>query len=313
MVENLTEFINAKKNIITNIDPDGFFSFALLHKFFGCDLVGFTNSKEYVYLINGKDYSKNHVTYVDMYVCDPTIQSIDQHIVTYSQNENNELLGYGTKLNPNIYHEHSFTNYKVKYPFSTFIYLCTLLEKEGYVIDIDWNKKITDDLDVGSILLRIDGVLTNLADYTDNCINWLKWTEQYCNGGKFIKDMKTYIDGSISVLQTKNISNRVEDYFKMRFHSESKDGGYKSLRDDNFGYVFEFMKFAFEILNVDFKFTRKELSEMHVFEGGKNLSKPLDLKTRQDKLFSCAIVNMKENNLSYTNNVNYLKTIKFNE
>ena len=305
MLENLTEFIKRRNNIITNIDPDGFFSFAILNKFFGSKLVGFTNSKEYVYLADGKDTRRENVTYVDMYVAPNDLQSIDQHIVSYNEKENEFYQNLGTKLNPNVWHNRSFENYKIKYPFSTFIYLCTLLDKEGYDLNIDWHRKITDELELGHILLRIDGVLTNLADYQNNCVAWLKWTTEFTSNGKFVQGLQEFIKTSVSVIETKNISRKVEDFFKNTFQSESKDGGYKEIRKDNFQQILQFIKFAFQLLDSDWD---DKFDSFTIYRGDKVLGTPMDFENRQKNIFSCAVVSMRENNFSYTTNI-----VKYNQ
>lgn len=303
MTENLTDFLGNRKNVITNIDPDGIFSYALLKKCFDCDLVGFTNSKEYVYLFEGKDYTKKNVTYVDMFVKNKDIFSIDQHIVSYNENDNKELQEYGTKLNPNVWNERSFTNYRIKYPFSTFIYLGTLLDKEGYDIDIDWNKKITDDITLGHILLRIDGVLTNIVDYSENCNKWLEWSKQKSNGGKFIDGLTRFLKEKIYVLDIRKKANDVENFFKERFNSETKDGGFKSLTKENFSNIFNFFNFSFDCFNIADKSVLNNINHISVYKGERYLQIPPTEGILDADIFSYAIVNMKENNFSFTKNI----------
>lgn len=303
MTENLTEFIKGRENIITNLDPDGLFSYALLKKVFDCKLVGFTNSKEYVYLFNGMEHSNNKVTYVDMFVNNKEIHSIDQHIVCYTEKENETLQSFGTKLNPNVWHKRSFENYKIKYPFSTFIYLGTLLDREGYDLNIDWHRPITETLELGHVLLRVDGVLTNLVDYSVNCKNWLEWSKEFSNGGSFIKGLCNFLEESINVLDIKEKAKEVEDFFKQHFRSETKDGGYKSIVWDNLGHIANFSRFTNFVFDNVSDNIFENVSEIEIYKGDKLLTtKPNDGILNSD-VFSYAIVNMKENNLSLTKNI----------
>ena len=61
----LRELFAENKNIIINTDIDGILSGALLVKYLGCNIVGFTNSKDAVWLAD--DHDDLYKTY--MWIC----------------------------------------------------------------------------------------------------------------------------------------------------------------------------------------------------------------------------------------------------
>lgn len=138
---SITSFLKERNNLLPNIDPDGLFTYAIIKKYIPCDIVGFTNSKDHVYLIDGKETHKNKVTYIDMYVSDKNIQSIDQHIICRNSDDIQRISSFNTKLNPNLFIPRDLSNYTQKFPYSTFIWVCCILSNE-YNIDIEWHKKL---------------------------------------------------------------------------------------------------------------------------------------------------------------------------
>ena len=57
----LKELFEKNKNIIINTDIDGILSGIILVKYCGCKIVGFTNSKDSVWLADGYDDLFKHI------------------------------------------------------------------------------------------------------------------------------------------------------------------------------------------------------------------------------------------------------------
>ena len=76
----LKEWLESRGNrIITNSDIDGIFSAMLLQKFFGTKVVGITNSANVIMAETWGDFV--NAAYVDMFMADPRVSCIDQHII----------------------------------------------------------------------------------------------------------------------------------------------------------------------------------------------------------------------------------------
>ena len=85
----LSEIFSKNKYIIINSDIDGFLSGMILQKYYGCQVVGFSNSWDRVWI--NKLYEElvdNPLTspiYIDLYVANPDVICIEQHIIGYKR------------------------------------------------------------------------------------------------------------------------------------------------------------------------------------------------------------------------------------
>lgn len=294
---SLTSFLNERNNLLPNIDPDGLFTYAIIKKYIPCDIVGFTNSKDHVYLIDGKENGREKVTYIDMYVSDKTIQSIDQHIICRNNADRERILSFNTKLNPNLYVPRDLSNYTQKFPYSTFIWVSCILSNE-YDVTIDWHRKITDDLELGHLILDIDGVLTNLVQYKENCYNWLKILNETFNN-RFIKELSEYItsiEGEDLILLSKN----VRAFLKDNFLTETTHGGYKSINRKNLIHISKLGDFIFDLFDIKDIFFKDINSQIKDFHGVYCISDCTEQVMINEAIFSYAIVSRGRNNFSFT-------------
>lgn len=178
----LKEIFDKNPNIIINNDIDGFLSGMVLQNYCGCKIVGFSNSKNQVWVTPEVESIYDPV-YIDMYVNRPEVVCIDQHVVADTQERLNKILGYGTKFNPNLQLAPRTLekNYGKKYPFGTVHYLISLLGNEGIDVELD---NLTKGVFVeakgqkyrtcpGQLLLRADDALYNtLVAYRENSSEW---------------------------------------------------------------------------------------------------------------------------------------------
>lgn len=180
----LREIFDRNPNIIINNDIDGFLSGMILQHYLGCEIVGFSNSNDKVWVTSDVQSIYDPV-YIDMYVNRPDVVCIDQHVVADDQERLNRILAYGTKLNPNIQlaPRTLVNNYTRKYPFGTVHYLMHLMGNEN--IDVEFrNLRETVHIDIngtdyrtypGQVLMRADDALYNtFRAYRDNSEEW--WT-----------------------------------------------------------------------------------------------------------------------------------------
>lgn len=172
MFTTLIETLKNKKYVVTNSDVDGILSASLLCSVFpNLEIGGFTNSDNKIWVL--KDVSKRNSVYVDIYMCNDEILSIDNHIVSINKfvvhNENN-------KINPNILRKRTFMDYWTKYPFSTFIFILYIMERSGIKINMNIETKIgetnNEDVFLWELLLRCDDTLVSTFRYHRNAKEW---------------------------------------------------------------------------------------------------------------------------------------------
>lgn len=196
------------KKIVINSDIDGFLSGMILQKYYGCEIVGFTNSKNSIWL-TPEIASIYSPVYIDIFVNRPTTYSIDQHIVAYDDTQVRRLLAYGTKLNPNIdLSPRTYSgdlgetaDYFHKYPFGTVHYLITLMKQDG--IDVEFNdlskeysiKTVFGEYKTcpGQIILRADDALySSLGPYEENAKTW--WSHLSSFDSQTVRRLIAYME-----------------------------------------------------------------------------------------------------------------------
>lgn len=264
----LKELFAQNPNIIINTDIDGVLSGLLLVKYCNCNIVGFTNSRDKVWLADGHDDLYGNV-YVDIFVTDPKAICIDQHIVALNDAHMQSIRNGKQIFSPqsddnNNLRVFTAKDFENKYPFGTFQYLIARLESEGINIqlpnlyDLVPNSTIT----VGDLLNRPDDAMkTTLHAYSKNANYWWNWLDALAPNGS-IAQLKGYLDylGSVSDAKVNIVAlpkgrrkhttkeykkQREEDvkvkkngtieYFKDNFQCTSKsgDGGFNDIVDEN--------------------------------------------------------------------------------
>ncbi len=192
----LKEIFERNKYIVINTDIDGILCGLILQKYYHCEIVGFCDSKNKVWLIDG--FEKSDPVYIDMYVTNPAVVSIDQHVVAIDHDHLNTINRYGTKINPNLLLAERVLNitdeYKKKYPFGTVHYLMMLMYKEGIDVDIDdltvARRVNGEDITPADIILRADDALFNTFIYDINANEW--WIRLLDNNCLPIRRLITY-------------------------------------------------------------------------------------------------------------------------
>jgi hypothetical protein len=178
-------------NIIINSDIDGMLCGMVLQKYFDCKIVGFSNSKEYVWVVPEiADIDKP--VYIDLFVNRPHVVCIEQHVISYNEEHHQRLINYGTKFNPNLERNRTFlgdmgVEYKFKYPFATFHYILNLMEREGIRVELPnlfeakqfhaYNapERIVET-NAGQLILRADDALySTLHAFVPNANEWWRW------------------------------------------------------------------------------------------------------------------------------------------
>lgn len=242
--------------IIINSDLDGFLCGLLLHHYFQSHIIGFSNSADTIWVdqaIKDKEKALYNPVYVDMFVADNAIVSIDNHIIAANKQHWQLLRQNPNKLNPNLQIDYprcfsSPHSYKNKYCLATFHFLCGLIEKEvGEKIVFDLDKRIGKTNKLGDLILRADKTMViTLLDYTENARWWWKWLRDISPNGiisnfiQYLGKIPTDMVGKIN----QNVSTRL---LNKPYYCDSNDGGYKHILDKE-GFLLDKMKTLIQTL-----------------------------------------------------------------
>jgi hypothetical protein len=242
----LKEIFEVNKDIVINSDIDGFLCGMFLQKYYNCRVVGFSNSRETVWLINDIQDIDSPV-YIDLYVSRPKVICIEQHIIAYDKDHHNEIISYGTKLNPNLERKRTFVgdmegDYYHKYPFGTVHYLMAKMSEEGINAEMpdlmkDWNfepyikggRSITTC--AGHVLLRADDALySTLSPYRENALDWWSWIDPNTKGNP-IRQLREFIS-TCHIDKAVDYKKRIGDFFKS-LGCDGVDGAFKTITDSS--------------------------------------------------------------------------------
>lgn len=231
----MIEALQDNKKIIINSDLDGIISGILLTNFMGCEVVGFSNSGDTVWIDKNRTESIYEPVYIDMFVSDDRVTSIDQHIVSVNQEHHRDLLGSPNKFNPNLenprFHLPNESYFK-KFPLGTLQYLVASLEGQGVDFDFDlMHKRPGKKIGFVDLLYRSDDALytTVASNYRANALQWWSWLKERSNNGKLTNAMFDAIES----FDRFGAIRKKEEMSKMLrmppFSCDTSDGGYKEV------------------------------------------------------------------------------------
>ena len=219
--------------IIVNTDIDGILSGLLLHHFCDCEIVGFSNSIDKVWIDQSKCKTIFDAVYIDMFVAHPNVISIDQHIIALNEEHHSYLVRNSNKINPNIDNpRHHLPNslYYKKYPFGTVHYLISKLHKEGFCTNSLLLNNESDNLKFIDFLLRADDAMKTSVDsnYIQNASEWWQWLAADSNDNPTIIAIMEYLK-TITPNKASTIKTQIADKLQQEFQSDTTDGGFKEV------------------------------------------------------------------------------------
>lgn len=237
----LRDLFQRNPNIIINTDIDGFLSGMILQKYYNCRVVGFSNSRETIWVIPELE-SIYDAVYIDLYVNRPDVVCIDQHIISYNKQHHEKIEAMGTKINPNLERRRTFVgdydgDYYHKYPFGTVHYLMSLMAKEGINVDfgrlgVDYRFKINGKnyiTSAGHVMLRADDALySTLSPYRANALDWWKWLDPE-NKSSAINAIRRFLD-TCDINKAEKYKKDIGDFFKA-LGCDGIDGAFKTVTD----------------------------------------------------------------------------------
>ena len=248
----ITEALKKNPQIIVNTDIDGIFSALLLHHYMHCEIAGFCNSVETVWIDPNRIGSIYDAVYIDIFVPRNDVVCIDQHIVAVNEEHCREIASLGTKFNPNLdnprFHIPS-AFYYLKYPFGTVHYIIAHLEKNGLILNLNLDHQTLHYLSFMDLLLRADDTMqtTVCSNYMKNANEWWNWLKRFSNNGKTITTLCDYLY-SLTDHDVTTKKNATVHLLKNTFQCESPDGGFKNICDAN-GYLRANVKKYFQFLS----------------------------------------------------------------
>ena len=234
--------LNRNEKCVINTDLDGFLCGLLLHHFLDWEIVGFCNSRDTMWLDQSKVSSLKEVVFVDMYVAHKDLRCVDQHIVSCNEKHSELLKKNPNKTNPNIERGRSFSNgtYYTKFPFGTFHYLVSALERQGVPVKkqtclkkkLKQNSKIKTNYTIRTVdlMLRADDTLnTTVKAYPQNASDWWGWLGDGELTETFVKYCSAIKEGEIPY-HIVGMKRAIADHCKKNYGCDTEDGGYRSAR-----------------------------------------------------------------------------------
>ena len=294
------------KKIIINNDFDGVLCGNILKNEYGCEIVGWTNSKDRLLLKKGYKLG-NTETFVDIFTL--ANKSIDQHILPRE---------YSNTLNPNLLRgRFTFQNYYGKYPFSTAIFLLAMMAKEGkcitqYVFKSD--KFVLGDKKFKyiDILLRADDTLyTTVCKYKENAKSWWDWIIELSNNNEVLINLKNFVYG-INEKQAEEWKNSIDSYFWQNYKTNKEE--LAPFIEENFELNSKFLShfsLSNDIINLEETTMRHERTIVKTMEEFDNI-------INNNNVFSYAFVfspytkDSSKKNFSFTVNDNEDENVKNN-
>ena len=226
-----------RKNIIVNTDLDGIFSALILHNYLNCEIAGFCNSAEKVWIDSSKISSVYDGVYIDMFVQRADVICIDQHITAIDEEHCRAISALGTKFNPNLDHPRFHipsTSYYLKYPFGTVHYIIACLERNGVEVNLQFDHLIQPNLFFKDLLLRADDTMQTTVEspYKKNARTWWDWLKDYSHHGMTVTKLCDYLYSLTEADVTKK-KTETTYLLKNTYHSDSPDGGFKHICGTN--------------------------------------------------------------------------------
>jgi len=248
----ISEALKTNPKIVVNTDIDGIFSALILHHYLNCEIAGFCNSVETVWINSNMIASIYDAVYIDMFVPRKEVICIDQHIVAVDEEHCLKIASLGTKFNPNLdnprFHIPSASYYR-KYPFGTVHYIIANLEKNGLSLDLKLDNSVPKNISFMDLLLRADDTMqtTVSSQYMQNADEWWNWLKRYSNNGKITAMLCNYLY-SLTDHDVATRKNATTHLLKNVYQCESPDGGFKNICDTN-GYLMENVKHYIQFLS----------------------------------------------------------------
>jgi len=232
----MIEKLKQNNKIIINSDIDGVISGLLLTNFCNCEVIGFSNSSDKVWLDTSKCNYIYDGVYIDMYVPNESTITIDQHIVAINKEHSDNIKTNNNKINPNILNPRFLLptdSYIRKYPFGTCHFIISMLCRQGVNLS-NINFRIPlDGVTFLDYLLRADDAMNNsLLRYKINAQEWWNWILDYSNKSETIKELISYLYSN-NIERATKIKTQITNILTTQFKCDRPDGGIIQIIKEN--------------------------------------------------------------------------------
>jgi len=303
------------KPIIINTDLDGLISGLILKKYLNCTIVGFSNSAEKFWLTNEIKYDLNDICFVDMFVANPSVLTIDQHIISANEKHHKLLCKNPNKINPNLMNPRYFlpnNSYYKKYPFGTVHFIIALLERSGINLDGLNFYNSSNNVSFIDLILRCDDAMkTSIAsNYIKNASEWWSWLKVTSRNGVAISELIKYLSNTDKGYALRKKDQITHILQSTPFYCDSPDGGIiEILRGTKIKTnVLDYFEFVSEItginlFRVDFDYKTFEGLAKRTSLSSHQIEKLINENTIEEQdIFSYAFVrsSSRDNSFSYT-------------
>ncbi len=181
---------NNKKYIISS-SYDGVICASFLNHFLNWELVGYYDF-ESLWISRDSFKYKEEIIWVDLNILPIKGRAIGGHIVAY---DNQMPKGFSSSCNPNCLANLSSSDFKLKYPFSTIIFLLWL---HNIYVSVRKESKFS--------ILHADDVWLKFQKYTQNCSLWSNTLTDY--------NWELLFDGIDTKTFEKNIIENLYPYYQ---------------------------------------------------------------------------------------------------
>ena len=298
------------QKVIINTDIDGILSGLILHNFLNCEIVGFSNSWDTVWYNKNKVNDINNAVYIDMYVADPEVVCIDQHVICANQEHHHKIAKILINLIPMwlILIIHAITrpivfiiiNIHLEPSITLLLLSAKIVRHLKLILNIDLMKNDfinNDGLKLIDLILRADDTMnTSIRKYIPNARNWWSWLYTFSGKSSTITNIASYLYelNSAEVLKTSQKTKNL--LMGDPFYCKSDDGGFKAIIDD-YGFLLSNVKDYISYLS--------KLMELNCF----NLDMKLTISQGQAKRVS--LNNFERNELAENNTYNGEKIFSY--
>jgi len=238
-IERSKILLQENKRCIINTDIDGILSAIVLQNTLNWKIAGFCDSKDTVWIKPGEMKNLENFIFLDIFVANPRLKCIDQHIIAKDASHAAHLATNQNKQNPNLQRvRYASPNasdksaYAWKYPFGTVHYIIACLEALGHDISVNRDDSIINGVNTFDLILRADDAArTTARNYRENALDWWKWLKEL--GGSQTEEIAEYCS-ALDYSYTQECYDTLTRVFRREYGCHTNDGNFsRRLKQNN--------------------------------------------------------------------------------
>lgn len=169
LIHNHPWIVTKNQECILSPDSDGLLCGLFMSKYLNWKIKGFYDAKV---LLVDQEADLDNIVYLDVEICRSNVKSIGHHMLLNNKRHiPQNWRNFNKCIQPNILRNYDKnSDFQFKYPFATIHLLLGIL---GHHTEVDIQKNAICPL------LFTDGTYSNLFNYPENCMNWIKYLGGY--------------------------------------------------------------------------------------------------------------------------------------